>query len=164
MATDIMIKFEGGSIPIEGESLVVGFEKQLEAVSWSEGYSNPFDPTGSGQVASRTNAHDVNFSSASSRHSHLLKRSMYNNNVFTKITVSFLKQIDNKTEAYDVREYNNAYITSYQCSKSNESIAFESWSIQCMVSDAKFFVQNPDTHAIVEATSVSLNLAASTTE
>lgn len=89
---------------------------------------------------------------------------MYNNNVFTKITVSFLKQIDNKTEAYDIREYNNAYITSYSCSKSNESIAFEGWSIQCMVSDAKFFVQDPDTHAIVEATSVSLNLAASTTE
>lgn len=163
MATDIMIKFEGGSIPIEGESQVEGFLKQLEAVSWSEGYSNPYDPTGSGQVASRTNAQDVSFASASSQHSNLLKRSMYENNVFTKITVSFLKQIGTETKAYDVREYNNAYITSYQCSKSNESIAFESWSIQCMVSDAKFFVQDPATHALTEATSVSIDLAASKT-
>jgi len=164
MATDIMIKFEGGKVPIEGESLVKGFEKQLEAVSWSEGYSNPFDPTGKGAVASRTNAQDVSFASASSQHSNLLKRSMYSNNVFSKITVSFLKQIDNVTQAYDVREYNNAYITSYQCSKSNESIAFESWTIQCMVSDAKFFVQDEATHELTEATSVSLDLAASAVE
>jgi type VI protein secretion system component Hcp len=163
MATDIMIKFEGGSIPIEGESTVAGFLKQLEATSWQESYSNPYDPTGSGQVASRTNASDIVITSAASQHSNLLKRSMYENNVFGKITISFLKQIGNETKAYDVREYNNAYITSYSCSKPNESIAYESWSFQCMVSDAKFFVQNPDTHAIEEATSVSLDLAASKT-
>jgi type VI protein secretion system component Hcp len=164
MATDIMIKFEGGTIPIKGESLVTGFLEQLEATSWQEAYSNPFDPTGSGQVASRCNAADIVITSASSQHSNLLKKSMYKNNVFSKITVSFLKQIDAKTEAYDVREYNNAYITSYSCSKGNDGIAYESWSFQCMVSDAKFFVQNPDTHAIVEASSASLNLAASTAE
>jgi type VI protein secretion system component Hcp len=163
MATDIMIKFEGGSIPIEGESTVAGFLKQLEATSWGESYSNPYDPTGSGQVASRTNAGDITVSSASSQHSNLLKRSMYENNVFSKITISFLKQIGNETQAYDVREYSNAYITGYSCSKGNEGIAYESWSFQCMVSDAKFFVQNPDTHAIEEATSVSLDLAASKT-
>lgn len=163
MATDIMIKFEGGNIPIDGESLVVGFVKQLEAYSWQEGYSNPYDATGSGQVASRTNAMDITVTSAASQHSNLLKKSMYENNVFTKITISFLKQIGAETKAYDIRTYNNAMITSYSCSKASESIANEAWSFNCMVSDASFFVQNPDTHAIEEATSVSLDLAASTT-
>jgi len=162
MATDIMIKFEGGNIPIKGESTVEGFVEQLEAHTFQEGFSNPYSGTGKGQVASRTNASDVMVTTAPSQHSNLLKRSMFENNVFAKITISFLKQVGAKSELYEERVFTNAYITSYSMSKQNESVGHEAWSLNCTEVLSSYKVQNPETHALEDASTATLNLAAST--
>lgn len=163
MAIDIFIKFEGGKFPIEGECMVEGFLKQLEAQSFSEGFSNPRDPSGQGNTASRTNASDIVISSVASEHSNLLKKSMFENNCISKATVTFVKQEGTKVEKYDVRTYTNVYITSYSCSKANEGPGYESWSFQATEIHDAYFTQDPNTHALTESTTSTLNLAASTT-
>lgn len=158
-----MIKFEGGNIPIKGESKVVGFVEQLEAMSFQEGFHNPYSGTGKGQVASRANASDVSVITAPSQHSNLLKRSMFENNVFGTITVSFLKQIGAQTELYEERVYTNAYITSYSMGKSEGSVGTESWTFNCTEVTSSYKVQNPATHALEDASTATLNLGESTT-
>jgi type VI protein secretion system component Hcp len=163
MATDIMIKFEGGNIPIEGESTVAGFEKQLEAMSFQEAFSNPHDVTGKGQVASRTNVMDVQISSVASQHSNLLKRSMIENNAFTTVTISFLKQVGNKTELYETRTYKNVYVTSSSMGKSNEAPGQESWSFAATEISGAYKIQDMTTHQLTDATTFTFDAAGSTT-
>jgi type VI protein secretion system component Hcp len=162
MASDILIKFEGGTIPIKGESLIVGFEEWLEVFSFQEGFSNPMDPTGKGAVASRTNVSDITISSVASQHSNWLKLSMFKNNCFSKITVSFIKQIDDKPTAYDIREYTNAYITGYSCGKSSENPANEHWTFVAMQVADHYSVQDPASHQLTEASNSTIDVAAST--
>lgn len=159
--TTIMIKFEGGNIPIAGESTVEGFLLQLEASSFSESFSNPRSAQGGGQVAGRTSASDVSVTTVASKHSNLLKRSMYENNAIGKITISFLKMIGSKNEAYDIRTYTNAYVTHYGMSKSGPYDS-ENWSFQATAIAASYLAQDPATHQLTEASASELNLAAST--
>ena len=160
--TTIVIKFEGGKIPIQGEVTIVGFEKQLEAESFQEGYSNPRSGTGTGQTGGRTSASEVTISSHPSVHSNFLKKSMFENNAFGTVTVSFLKMIGEKTEAYDIRTYKNVYITSYSMSKSGPH-DMESWSFQGTEITASYMIQDPTTHALTEGSSSTLDIAGAAT-
>ena len=158
----IMIKFEGGSFPIDGESVVEGFLKQLEAQSFQEAFSNPRSTSGLGQAAGRTSASDISISSVPSVHSNLLRKSMFENNCIATVTISFLKMVGTKNEVYDVRTYKNAYVTSYAMSKSGP-MDMESWSFQATEYQASYKTQDPTTHQLTEASTSTLNLAASTT-
>lgn len=160
--TTIVIKFEGGKIPIEGEVTIAGFEKLLEAETFSESYSNPRSGTGEGQTGGRTTASDVSMSSHPSKHSNLLKMSMFQNNVIPTVTVSFLKMIGEKTEAYDIRKYTNVYITSYSMSKSGPH-DMENWTFKGTVNESSYMIQDPTTHALTEATTATLDLAGAAT-
>jgi len=161
MATDIVIKFEGG-IPIEGESqLADPFKNLLEATEYQEGAYSPRDAGGTGQVSGRTTVHGVTFKTLAGKHTNLLKQAMFQNAAFTKVTISFLKQIGANLQAYDIRTFTNGYISNYDSKKGNDGPAHETWTMHATKVEWDYKPQDPNTHELQGSIVAAWNIAES---
>jgi len=162
MATDIVIKFEGG-ITIEGESqLADPFKNLLEATEYQEGAYSPRDAAGTGQVSGRTTVHGVTFKSLAGKHTNTLKRAMFENKPFTTVTIPILKQIGANLQAYDVRKFTNGYITNYDSKKGNDGPAHETWTLHATKVEWDYKPQDPATHELQGSILAEWDIAQST--
>lgn len=163
MATDIMIKFEGGKIEIPGEAQLAGYDDGtwIEATSFQEGASIPRDAAGSGQAIGRATVHDFMITTVAGVHSNQLRNAILENNVYPKVTIHFLKQIGNETKAYDIRTYTNGFVSSYSGSKGSDGAMMESWALGATSVEWEYKKQKPDTHDLVTANTAAWDMARS---
>jgi type VI protein secretion system component Hcp len=158
-----MIKFEGGKIDIPGEAQLEGYNdgKWIEGTSFSEGAYIPRDASGSGQAAGRATVQEFVITTVAGVHSNQLRTAILENNVYPTMYVHFLKQIGNKTEAYDIRTYKNVFVSNYAGSKGSDGAMMESWSLGATSVEWEYKKQKPDTHDLVTANSAQFDFAKS---
>lgn len=133
-ANDIFLKVEGGgaSGTIEGETTVVGREKQIEVDSFSWGISNAADiSTGSGGLrGGKPNLSQLTMAKATDKSTPGIMKAVAAGTRYDKITLDVTKPLgrDRKPTAYLTIELRNAVFTSYEIAGSDGSdqLPFES--------------------------------------
>jgi type VI secretion system secreted protein Hcp len=142
MAADILIKFDG----IEGES---GLEKHtgwIECSSFSEAIFAPGSTElGGGSGVGKATFSDFSFTTVAGKHSIFLKQKCFEGKSYPKVEIHYMKQTATNTfEPYEIRTLENVFVTSYSCSKGNDMLASEAYSMQATKATWEYKIQNAD--------------------
>ena len=143
MAADIFIKIDG----ITGESQDDKHTDWIEVASFTEGLSAPGSTgLGTGGAVGKPSFQPFGFATVQGKHTIDIKNKVFSGKHFDKVDVAFTKATGDGTtgQEYYTVKMEHVFVTSYSLSKGNDSVAYETFTIEAEKAEWEYKAQGSD--------------------